>query len=109
MTADPAPASAFLVGILLFAPGVTFLAAVQVIATAQADVALTILGVTIVVVINVLLVWLPILFYALAPGQTRHHLTAFNRWLRAHGRVLVVSLLLVVGGIMVANGLYGLA
>jgi hypothetical protein len=56
----PAPVTAFLVGLLVFAPGATFLAAVQVIATAQAGVKLTVLAVVMVVVINVLLVWLPI-------------------------------------------------
>ena len=35
MIADPAPGSAFAVGLLLFAPGITFIAAVQVIATAK--------------------------------------------------------------------------
>ena len=35
MVADPAPLSALLVGLLVFAPGVTFIAALQVIATAQ--------------------------------------------------------------------------
>ena len=36
MVADPAPLSAFVVGLLVFAPGVTFIAALQVIATARA-------------------------------------------------------------------------
>ena len=84
LTAQPAPFSAFLVGILLFAPaGVTFLAAVQVIATAKADVALTVLAVILVVVINVVLVWLPIVLYFLAPEKTGRSLMAFNGWLRA--------------------------
>jgi hypothetical protein len=41
MIANPSPVSAFLVGILVFSPGVTFLAALQVIATARADIELT--------------------------------------------------------------------
>ena len=109
MTAQPAPFSAFLVGILLFAPGVTFLAAVQVIATAQADVALTVLAVILVVVINVLLVWLPIVLYFVAPGKTGRSLMAFNGWLRAHGHILAVSVLLMAGAVLVGNGIYGLA
>ena len=59
MVANPAPRSAFLVGILVFAPGVSFIAALQVIATAKASVDLTVLATVIVVIINVLLVWLP--------------------------------------------------
>ena len=108
MVADPAPLSAFLVGILIFAPGISFLAAVQVIATAQADVELTALALLIVVVINVLLVWLPILFHLLVPGATTRHLTAFNGWLRAHGKAILVCVLVAMGGIMVINGIYGL-
>lgn len=109
MVANPAPLTAFLVGILVFAPGVTFLAALQVIATAQASLRLTALAVIIVVVINVVLVWLPILLHMAAPGVTTRYLTAFNGWLRAHSKTVLVWLLVVVGGIMVGNGIYGLA
>ena len=108
MVADPAPLSAFFVGILVFAPGISFLAAVQVIATAQADVELTALALLIVVVINVLLVWLPILFHLLVPGATTRYLTAFNGWLRAHGKAILVCVLIAMGGFMVINGIYGL-
>jgi hypothetical protein len=109
MVADPAPLSAFLVGLLIFAPGVTFLAAVQVIATARASLDLTVLALIIVVVINVLLVWLPIVLHLVFPGATTRYLTAFNGWLRAHGKVILVCVLVAVGGIMAVNGIYGLA
>jgi hypothetical protein len=109
MVADPAPRSAFLVGILVFAPGVSFLAAVQVIATARASFDLTLIALIIVVVINVLLVWLPIVLHLVAPTATTRYLTAFNGWLRAHGKVVLIGVLAAVGGIMVINGIYGLA
>jgi hypothetical protein len=109
MVADPAPLSAFLVGLLVFAPGVSFLAAVQVIATARASLDLTVLALAIVVVINVLLVWLPIVIHLVAPGFATRHLTAFNGWLRAHGKLILICVLVAVGGIMVVNGIYGLA
>jgi hypothetical protein len=109
MAADPAPTSAFLVGILVFAPGATFLAAVQVIATAKAGVELTLLAVAIVVVINVSLVWLPLVLYVVAPTTTTHYLTAFNGWLRAHGSTIIVCVLVVLGAILVGNGIYGLS
>jgi Sap, sulfolipid-1-addressing protein len=108
MVADPAPLSAFLVGLLVFAPGVSFLAAVQVIATARAGVDLTVIAMIIVVVINVLLVWLPIVVHLVAPGFATRHLTAFNSWLRAHGKLILICVLVAVGGIMVVNGIYGL-
>jgi Sap, sulfolipid-1-addressing protein len=109
MAAEPAPWRAFVVGILIFAPGATFLASMQVIATARATLGETVLAVIIVVVINVLLVWLPILAHVLVPGWTVRYLTLFNSWLREHNKTVVVWVFLVVGAIMVGNGIYGLA
>ena len=108
MIADPAPLSAFAVGILVFAPGITFVAALQVIATASAGFELTVLAVIVVVVINVLLVWLPITLHLVAPAVTGRHLTAFNDWLRAHGRAVLTGVLVAAGAIMIFNGSYGL-
>ncbi|HTS98150.1 MAG TPA: GAP family protein [Streptosporangiaceae bacterium] len=108
MVADPAPLSAFLVGLIIFAPGVTFLAALQVIATSRADFALTAVALIVVVVINVLLVWTPIVLHLVAPDVTTRKLTAFNGWLRAHGQAILIVVLIVVGLIMVGNGIYGL-
>lgn len=107
MIADPAPLSAFVVGIIVFAPGVSFIAALQVIATSRADFELTAVAVIVVVSINVLLVWLPLVLYLIAPGFTTRHLTAFNGWLRAHANTLLVWVLVVVGGIMIFDGIYG--
>src|SRR5450755_2174776 len=108
MVADPAPLSAFAVGLLVFAPGVTFVAALQVIATASAGVKLTVLAVLVVVVINVLLVWLPITLHLVAPRMTERRLTAFNGWLRGHGSAVLVGVFVAIGGIMVFDGIYGL-
>ncbi len=108
MVADPAPLSAFVVGLLVFAPGVTFIAALQVIATARAGPDLTVLAVILVVVINVLLVWLPITLHLVAPKATERRLKAFNRWLRTHGTTVLIGVMAVAGGIMVFDGIYGL-
>jgi Sap, sulfolipid-1-addressing protein len=108
MVAEPAPLSAFLVGLLVFAPGVTFIAALQVIATASAGPDLTSLAVILVVVINVLLVWLPIMLHLIAPTATERRLKAFNHWIRAHGTTLLIGVLIVAGGIMIFDGIYGL-
>jgi hypothetical protein len=108
MVAEPAPLSAFLVGLLVFAPGVTFIAALQVIATASAGPDLTSLAVILVVVINVLLVWLPIMLHLIAPTATERRLKAFNHWIRAHGTAVLIGVLIVAGGIMVFDGIYGL-
>jgi hypothetical protein len=109
MIARPAPATAFVVGVIVFGPSLTFLAALQVIATAEAGVGLTAVAVAIVVVITVLLVWLPLVLYLVAPEPTTRRLTAFNGWLRAQAAKLTVALLIVVGAIMIGAAAYGLA
>lgn len=108
LVASPSPLTAAVVGMLVFGPGVTFIAAIQVIATARAGVALSALGVVIVIVINVAFVWLPFLAYLAAPDLTTRKLAAFNAWLRARGRILLGLALLVAGAILVVNGLLGL-
>ena len=62
-----------------------------------------------VVVINVLLVWLPIMLHLVAPKATERRLKAFNYWIRAHGSTVLMGVLAVAGGIMVFDGIYGLA
>ena len=109
MIARPSPATAFVVGVIVFGPSLTFLAALQVIATAEAGVGLTAVAVAIVVVITVLLVWLPLVLYLIAPEPTTRRLTSFNGWLRAQATKLVVAVLIVVGAIMIGVGAYGLA
>jgi hypothetical protein len=109
MIARPAPATAFVVGVIVFGPSLTFLAALEVIATAEAGVGLTAVAVAIVVVITVLLVWLPLVLYLIAPEPTTRRLTAFNGWLRAQATRLTVAVLIVVGAIMISAGAYGLA
>lgn len=108
MLASPAPRSAFLVGVLVFASGVPFLAAVQVIATAQADVELTAVALIVVVAVYVWPVWLALVLHIAAPGVTTRYLTAFNGWLRAHGSTVSIWVLLVAGAILIGNGIYGL-
>jgi len=108
LVSSPSPLTAVVVGLLVFGPGVTFIAAVQVIATARAGIPLSALGLVIVVVINAAFIWLPFLAYLAAPELTTRKLTAFNGWLRAHGRILLSLALLVAGVILVVNGLAGL-
>lgn len=104
LTARPRPITAFLAGVLLFAPSATFIAAVQVIATADAAVPKIVLAVGIVTVLTVLLVWLPLIAYLAWPEATTGALRNANAWLVAHGRPLVTGGLLVAGVILVVNG-----
>ena len=108
LVASPAPTTAFVAGVLVFMPALTFIAAIQVIATARAGVPLSALGLVIVIVINVAFVWLPFLAYLAAPDLTTRKLAAFNAWLRARGRILLMLALLVAGAVLTVDGLLGL-
>jgi hypothetical protein len=108
LVANPVPWSAFVAGLLIFAPGVTFLAALQVIATSNAGNVETAVAIIVVVVINVLLVWLPIVAHIIFPNRTTRYLTAFNGWLRSHGQAILTVVLIAVGLILIGNGIYGL-
>jgi hypothetical protein len=108
LVAEPKPSTAFGVGVLLFAPSATFIAAVQVVATARASTATTTLALVIVIILTGLIVWLPLLAYLAAPGPTTRLLKSLNGWLRANGRFLLM-LALVIGGLwLVINGSAGL-
>ncbi|HWG64187.1 MAG TPA: GAP family protein [Streptosporangiaceae bacterium] len=108
LIANPSPYTAFLAGVLIFAPGVTFIAAVQVVATSRASNALTAVGLALVIIIDVAFVWLPLLAHVIAPEATSRRLGAFNGWLRSHGRTILIGVLLVAGVIVTVDGLSGL-
>lgn len=109
LTSHPAPMAALAVGLILFIPSANFIAAAQVIATAHTDVVHIAIALTLVVLIDVLAVWLPFLFYLAAPEATTRKLKAFDGWLKARRRQLVTGVLLAGGIILIANGSLGLA
>jgi Sap, sulfolipid-1-addressing protein len=110
LVANPAPATALVAGGVLFGPQtqLTFVAAVQVIATARASVALTTLGLAMIIAIDMVFVWLPLLVYLAAPELAARRLAAFNAWLGRHGRTVLAGALAVAGAFLVINGLAGL-
>ena len=109
LVSQPSPKTAFGAGGLLFAPSTTFIAAVQVVATSEASVPLTALTLIIVVMITCLVVWLPLLFYLVAPDATMRHLKAINDAMRKHGRRIGAYALALCGVILVVNGSLGVA
>ena len=109
LIAQPSPLTAAVVGVLIFYPSVNFIAAVQVIATANPSLGLEALAVFLVVLIDVLAVWLPLLLYLIAPDATTRGLKAFENWLRVHRRIIVIVGLLAGGVILIINGSLGLA
>jgi len=108
LLARPGNKAAFVVGLLVYSPSLTFIAAVQVIATAKASAVADVLGVAVVIIITLALVWLPLITYLLAPDSTTMTLRRFNGWLRSNGfRVAVVAL--AIGGVaLTIDGILGL-
>lgn len=109
LMARPGPAAAFAAGVLVFVPSASFIAAIQVIATAKASVLSTAAALAVVVLIDVVLVWLPLAFYLARPEATARILKSFNGWLRAHGHAIGAGALLVVGLLLIGDGIAGLA
>jgi MFS family permease len=107
LIANPSPRTAFISGLLLFAPSVTFIAAVQVIATARTAIPVTALGLVTVVIISAIVVWLPLVAYLAAPGVTTRTLKRFNGWLRANGRKLLTLGLAIAAIVLIINGALG--
>jgi hypothetical protein len=109
MMARPGALATFVTGIIVFVPSASFFAAVQAIATANSSTLASALTLAAVIVIDVALVWLPLLLHLVAPEATTRRLKAFNGWLRAHGHAIVAGALLVVGAILTVSGAAGLA
>jgi len=109
LVAKTTPRAAFAAGLILFAPSATFLAAVQVIASANTGILLTLAGILIVVAVSAVAAWLPLLAYLAAPDATTARLKTVNGWLRVQGRALAVAALAVAGVALVVNGALGLA
>lgn len=108
LVAQPKPAAAFVAGLVLFAPSAAFVAAVQAVATAEANAPVTALALLAVVLISCIIAWLPLLAFLAAPDATTRHLKTFNGWLRAKSRLLLAGALLVCGVALVLNGALGL-
>jgi Sap, sulfolipid-1-addressing protein len=108
MIARPGPKEAFIVGVLVYSPSVTFIAAVQAVATSKDSVATSVLVMVFIIAITLVFVWLPLLLFVLMPDRTGRLLGSFNGWLRSHGHVLLVGALVVAGVLFTINGIVGL-
>ena len=109
MTARPGPVTAFLVGFLVYSPSLTFVAAVQVVATSADSVSAAVAALALVVVITVGFVWLPLALFLITPERTARLLGGFNAWLRSHGHQLLVGALAIAGALLTINGLAGVS
>jgi hypothetical protein len=108
LLARPRPWAAFIVGLLVYAPSLTFIAAVQVVATSNASIAASVLQTGLVIAITVMFAWLPFVVYLLAPDRTAWVLRACDNWLRTRGYVLAVAGLGIGGVLLALDGVLGL-
>lgn len=108
MASRPAPRAAFVVGLLVFTPSITYVAAVQVIATSNADPAMVVIGLALVAAIDAMFAWLPFVLFLAAPDATTRRLKALDSWLHSHGHKLLVAAAAVAGLALVADGIIGL-
>jgi hypothetical protein len=109
MASRPGPRAAFAVGVLVFTPSITYVAAVQVIATSNASTGLVVFGLVLVAAIDAMFAWLPLLLFLAAPEATTRRLKELDGWLHSHGHQLLVVATAIAGLALVANGIAGLA
>ena len=108
LLARPGGKAAFIIGLVVYAPSLTFISAIQVVATAKESLADSILGIAVVILITVMFVWLPFILYLIAPERTSGLLRRFDAWLRAHGHVLTTGALVIGGVLLTIDGILGL-
>jgi hypothetical protein len=108
MVARPGNKTALIVGVVLYSPSITFVAAVQVVATSDVSVAVAVSTMLLIVAITVAFIWLPLVLYLFAPDRTGKTLARFNGWLRAHGYILAVVAVTIAGTYLTINGILGL-
>jgi len=108
LIAAPGPKEAFFVGILVYSPSLTFVAAVQTVATSRESLAESVAILVVIVVITLLLVWLPLLLFLLMPDRTGRTLRSFNSWLRSHGYQILVVALFGASVLLTIDGIAGL-
>lgn len=108
MIAHPSRKTAFIVGMLVYGPSLTFVAAVEVVATSRDSTVTSVLLLALIIGITVAFVWLPLVLHLFMPDRTSRLLGNFNGWLRSHGRLLVVGALIVGGALLTIDGILGL-
>jgi MFS family permease len=106
-SAEPKPLTAFVVGIFMFGPSITFIAAVQVVASSKADVAATVGAMAMIIAITIAFAWLPLVAYLIAPARTTRVLKAFEGWLRRNRQKVLAAAVGVIGLLLVAQGIAG--
>jgi hypothetical protein len=97
----------FVVGIALYLPSPTYLAALEEVGSTKMNAAATAVWVLIVVALVLITVEVPVLLFLLAPDWTVPKLEAVDAWLDRHGHTLLVWVVGVIGLWLFIDGLAG--
>jgi len=98
------PKVTFAVGMVLSFPGVSYLVALDKIHTVDPGPAVVVLLVVVFCLIQLLLLELPLLSYAVAPERTKERIDAFKVWTARSGRKTAVYASGVIGLLLVVRG-----
>jgi hypothetical protein len=103
------PRIAFVVGVLLSFPGISYLAGLSHIDKLQVGVAPTVLLVIGFCLMQQLLLEVPLVGYILRPKGTQQAVDGFRAWLGRNGRRAGIWVAVVLGVLLVIRGIAGLA
>jgi hypothetical protein len=98
----------FGLGIAMYIPSPTYLAALDEIAGTKMGAATAVGWVAIVAVLVLITIEIPILLYFTVPAWTVSKLNHLNHWLDRNGRTLLVYVLAVLGVWQIVDGIVGL-
>src|SRR3954468_10751793 len=99
------PRVAFAVGAALTLPGASYLVALKRMADLEASTAATVLLVVGFCVIQLLLLELPLIGYAVSPQRTEEAVTRFRNWVAQKGRQTAAAGAIVIGLLLLLRGL----
>jgi hypothetical protein len=100
--------AAFLVGMAMYTPSPTYLAALEAVGAAHLSAAEAGIWVVTVVTLVLITIEIPILLYVFAPEWTIPKLKALDTWLSVNTRTLLIGVLAVLGVWEVVAGIVGL-
>ena len=106
--ADAGLFAVLIVGIAMYTPSPTYLAALEAVSSAKLSTAEATTWVVLVVFLVLLTIEVPILLFWVAPGWTVSKLSSINLWLGRNGRNFFAIVLAVLGVWEVVKGLVGL-
>ena len=92
-------------GLFVGSPSPLYLAALHSVSKGRPDAVVGVLDVLLLAALVLLMVWVPIILFALSPERATALLRNANTWLARHGRVLVLIAVAGIGCYFTVNGL----